>query len=376
MKTMKHILDSENIHTASELRSYADQHYPDQSKIPFKILRATDLMLDSEDRIYDDKVKYEQVIFDIPRLRIANASDISFINCIFFGELCIGQSIRGPVKIYLDYCALACPISISGIEAAPSVTLQSVNCPELRISTSEIRKLDICSCSIAIFSMDECKVFEFFTSSNVIQYLSIGRSTFEKVSFDHAQLCISEQPPQHHPGKLKRLVSDFKFLWFGESLDFEEAAKRQHRAERNETFRFLLSHSDIKLSREAYGQIRYLEALSSVSNPALRLIYIACGALLKPSRILAWLVVTIVFFAFLFHLPIFQFNAPGQPGEVCRRSLDWAEAFYFSGVSFTTIGYGDIVPVGWVRVAAVAEGLTGVILASSFLVSLTRKYLD
>ena len=49
-------------------------------------------------------------------------------------------------------------------------------------------------------------------------------------------------------------------------------------------------------------------------------------------------------------------------------------AFYFSSVSFTTIGYGDWRPEGAARLAAVAEGLMGLALTACFVVALTRRY--
>jgi hypothetical protein len=133
---------------------------------------------------------------------------------------------------------------------------------------------------------------------------------------------------------------------------------------------------DVKLSRDAYAQVKYLEAISSQDNAVLRLIYRACGALLKPSRILALILLTIVVFGLAFHLQAFQFTTLGESGQVVSRSLDWGEALYYSGISFTTIGYGDITPLGWARAAAIMEGLLGIVLAGSFLVSLVRKYAE
>lgn len=52
------------------------------------------------------------------------------------------------------------------------------------------------------------------------------------------------------------------------------------------------------------------------------------------------------------------------------------DALYFSGVTFATIGYGDIVPAGHARCVAVIEGLSGVLLASCFVVSLVRRHVD
>lgn len=49
--------------------------------------------------------------------------------------------------------------------------------------------------------------------------------------------------------------------------------------------------------------------------------------------------------------------------------------FYFSIITFTTIGYGDISPSGNIRIVAGIEGLLGVLMIAIFITCLTRKYL-
>jgi uncharacterized protein YjbI with pentapeptide repeats len=52
------------------------------------------------------------------------------------------------------------------------------------------------------------------------------------------------------------------------------------------------------------------------------------------------------------------------------------KSMYFSAITFSTIGYGDYQPVGlWTMFFAAIEGIIGVLLMSTFLVTLTRKYL-
>lgn len=58
-----------------------------------------------------------------------------------------------------------------------------------------------------------------------------------------------------------------------------------------------------------------------------------------------------------------------------QQSVSLAEAFYFSGVTFTTLGYGDFYPLGWPRMIVVFESLAGLGLMPLFLIALTRKYL-
>ncbi len=51
------------------------------------------------------------------------------------------------------------------------------------------------------------------------------------------------------------------------------------------------------------------------------------------------------------------------------------ESLYFSVITFSTVGYGDYLPLGWVRFFASIEALSGIILAPLFLISLQRRYL-
>ena len=52
-----------------------------------------------------------------------------------------------------------------------------------------------------------------------------------------------------------------------------------------------------------------------------------------------------------------------------------AKGFYFSGVSFFTIGYGDYYPIGSLRWIAITEGFLGVFMMSYLAVAFVRKIL-
>lgn len=60
-------------------------------------------------------------------------------------------------------------------------------------------------------------------------------------------------------------------------------------------------------------------------------------------------------------------------GEI--RKVSFPEGFYFSVITYTTVGFGDYLPTGWVRILAMLEALSGIFFAPLFLIALTRRYL-
>ncbi len=51
-----------------------------------------------------------------------------------------------------------------------------------------------------------------------------------------------------------------------------------------------------------------------------------------------------------------------EGGSLSGRSPPFLDAVYFSAVTFTTVGYGDMIPIGPVRFLAGTESLVGLLL--------------
>lgn len=96
------------------------------------------------------------------------------------------------------------------------------------------------------------------------------------------------------------------------------------------------------------------------------------GPLLMPVLIVLYLVLLITGFALIYmpRMPAeFTLNPPGE-------SAHWIESLYFSGVTLTTLGYGDITPrTSLMRFFALVEGASGfalISLAVTYLVTVYR----
>ena len=66
-------------------------------------------------------------------------------------------------------------------------------------------------------------------------------------------------------------------------------------------------------------------------------------------------------------------------GSLIRDTIifkpNFFQALYFSVITITTVGYGDITPVGIARLIAMAEALCGICVVPIFIVGLSRRYL-
>ena len=81
----------------------------------------------------------------------------------------------------------------------------------------------------------------------------------------------------------------------------------------------------------------------------------------KPARVLLNAMLAIPMFALIYQ----------HSGAINDRSF--FSSLYFSAITFTTVGYGDLAPHGPLRLVAASEALTGILLCGLFIFCLGRR---
>ena len=97
-----------------------------------------------------------------------------------------------------------------------------------------------------------------------------------------------------------------------------------------------------------------------------------CGYGEKPNRIIGSALFVVFFYGILYKaLDILQI-----PQELLGRGLVFWDYLYFSIITFTTVGFGDLAPkmIPFNQMLVAAESLTGVFMMGLFVFTLARKY--
>lgn len=138
-----------------------------------------------------------------------------------------------------------------------------------------------------------------------------------------------------------------------------------------------LKANDFISSPNDYAEWKYQQGKTNLSKCGLR-IYKAVGGFIKPEIMFIWLLGIILVFALIYWLLGWKCNTMI---ENCSSTnmigiIGFFKGLYFSIITLSTVGYGDIVPVGAARIFAPIEGLLGLFIGGTTMLSITRKYFD
>lgn len=138
-------------------------------------------------------------------------------------------------------------------------------------------------------------------------------------------------------------------------------------------------HDPMLLASASYSYSRLYRQLHKTyaSRIGCWLMDVTCGFGYKPERtiygaLITWLGFSLIYFLLtIFSYGGIHWNTENAPNaiEILGRSM------YFSGITITTIGYGDITPSGWIAMGlAGLEGVTGIIFFALLVFSLSKRF--
>lgn len=372
MNYLKEILASEGILTQKDFENYiARMESSRPLGSPLELLAKESLRLDDEDRIYDNNVNISKKILNVRQLKIQNSSSIKIRDSIICGDLHISQKEKKKTEIVLDYCIVLGRIVVTGLEGdEDSISLTRVNCKELCLNVVRIKNVSISFSHPLLLSIWDSAIEQLRTFKNVFDFIDIQGSEIAKCHFDFRQ--IIKRNLRSHKQKDAIEKAREKFNAFDYSIAVFEPKDKKSEFSNREGLLFLMNHTTLKSSRADYSFVVHQENLSRYDGLLARSLMRLSGSLIRPARILAIALIILVVYASAYTSPWLTFNINGNPA----LGLGFFEALYFSGITFTTIGYGDISPAGWTRALAVSEGIFGVLSLSAFLVSMVRRFCD
>ncbi|MEE2752545.1 MAG: pentapeptide repeat-containing protein [Candidatus Latescibacterota bacterium] len=161
------------------------------------------------------------------------------------------------------------------------------------------------------------------------------------------------------------------------------ANEQYQRAE--DTYRIIRQRYEANGQTEFAGRFFYNEMVSkrkqmpkwSVRRFWSKLVDVICGYGEDPMRVINFSFSVVVISALIFSLTgmthgdnTYVFHLTNSIGENLRIL---AFGIYYSIVTFTTLGYGDMVALGWGKAAAALEAFAGVFLNSIFLLTFAKK---
>ncbi len=99
---------------------------------------------------------------------------------------------------------------------------------------------------------------------------------------------------------------------------------------------------------------------------ALELTTFITGRLAWVHRLRVGIAVTLIVIAHLIEVIVFAFGwallLKIGAGSLSIPDPSWLDLVYFSGTVYSTVGFGDIVPIGPSRILSIVESVTGLVL--------------
>lgn len=338
----------------------------------FQFFNAENLGLDSENRIYEDTLEFNDAIISVDKLMIANSKTIKFYNCLILGQIDIMDKIPyGHLgEIYFDSSIFLGNLTILSSKSIENINAYRTNFKNLRLYQITVDRIGLSTCHIFHFDMNETLTHNFDTFHNRFHFFEFSQSSVNNSPFNHNQIInISDMTKAFHNKRYIEKRYNACNLLKHIDCDFETLSRTSRLEVVEETIKFLKDNGDLQRNRKRLCEILRFESIAHQDNSFTKLCIYMFGGFLNPRLFLLYGFLLWVMFAGLFvwlKLPFYVDKA--------EKTLDSLDALYFSGITLTTIGYGFISPMGLSKAFVIIEGALGIIVLSCFVVAMVRRF--
>lgn len=301
-------------------------------------------------------------------IRFTETKVISLKNVVVFGDLVVtvnADEIHN-LRISIEHSYIFGTLKIYSVDSTNlSLYCYSSAIDEVKLLDSKFDAVDFNNVSIGLLELARNKIKTFSLFESNIESLKINRTDFEeKKSMPIYMSVINIRNTFTHYNQYKWKKAPPAFC------KEKRSSKKQEQIQTSlDTIDFLRQNSSC-LTQSELTEINYQYGKIGM-KPYFSYFYRFFGGMYNPLIFVLLSVLTI----FLFAIAYYAF--PGSFGPDAYFSFDEEKKFmyalYFSAVTLTTTGYGDLHPNENIMFFASLEGLLGILFGGAFLVSLTRR---
>jgi len=160
-------------------------------------------------------------------------------------------------------------------------------------------------------------------------------------------------------------------------MEFEEASEIYHNLKNYFRNEGIYERSGNYYYREKVVERKIYKQKNKGKYLGSLLLDLLCGYGEKPGRIiissLSWIFLnSIMYFILGIEKGVVEVGLSLQAG-FCENAINFLDCLYFSFVTFTTLGYGDLHPVAITKAFAAVEAFTGAFMLALFVLTMGRK---
>ena len=299
--------------------------------------------------------------------------DLHFYNCVFFNRIALECS---PASLLFDKCVFTegLTLNLSVYDGLKAIDISSSSLSKIDFFEGKIERLNIATSFCSKVLLENIASEEVRISLCKLDKISFSKNTFKKFEFDPFQI-RKLNLPFITSRKIKRAVEHVERNNCSLKESFKAFFRRKYNPNyeyslsRLNTLEFLKKKTSLKYNPIAKSKIDYVKQTILYENSPFRMFMWLFGYFLRLRSISILCMLTVIYFGIIYAGNIELLHCSNE-------NMNITDCIYFSGITFLTIGYGEITPLSYMRILVLLEGFLGMIMSGLFIVVFARIFIS